>query len=165
MVLIAATACGLVPIGLALEHLVSRMSQVAWGRLREESYREFLLYETTLVRQIISQLSGVTIFFLMFYTVILFVIRLLPPRPPLRKLARQPGVWASGTATLALALVIWVPYFKPVTIPTAVCVAWLVLALSGGWQSESSWLDRAGRLLGCCWIALLPLFVWFAWIG
>jgi hypothetical protein len=164
MVLIAATACGLVPVGLALEQLVLRISQVSWGRLREESYREFLLHETTLVWQIASQLSGVVVFFLMFYTVVLFVIRLLPPRPPIRNLARQPGVWACGTATLALVLVVWVPSFKPVTIPAAVCVAWLVLALTGRWQSESSWLDKAGRILGCCWLAMLPLFVWFAWM-
>ena len=165
MVLIAATAFGLLPAGWDIERLVSRMSQVSWGRLHEESYREFLLHETTLVRQIISQLAGVAVFFLMFYTVVLFAMRLLPPRPPFRDLARQPGVWACGTATLALVLVVWVPYFKPVTIPVAVCVAWLVLAASGSWRSESSWLDKAGRILGFCWLAMLPPFVWFAWTG
>jgi hypothetical protein len=162
MVLIAATAFGLLPVGSEIERLVSRMSQVSWGRLRDESYREFLLHQSPLVRQIASQLSGVVVFFLMFYTVVLFGMRLLPPRPPLRNLSRQPGVWACGTATLALVLVVWVPFFKPVTIPIAVCVAWLVLAASGGWHSESSWLDQAGRFLGFCWVAILPPFLWFA---
>jgi hypothetical protein len=77
MVLIAATALGLLPVGLAIEHLVSRMSQVSWSRLHEESYREFLFHETTLVRQIVSQLSGVVVFFLMFSTVVQSGIRLL----------------------------------------------------------------------------------------
>jgi hypothetical protein len=165
MVLIAATAFGLVPAGWDIERLVSRMSQVSWGRLHEESYREFLLRETTLVRQIISQLSGVAVFFLMFFTVVILGIRILPPRPSVRELSRQPGLWACTGATLGLALIVWVPYFKPVIIPAAVGLAWLTLAVSGRWCSECSWLDRTGRALGGCWLAMLPPFIWFAWAG
>jgi hypothetical protein len=36
----------------------------------------------------------------------------------------------------------------------AVARAWLALLLVGRWQSESTWLDRLGRAIGCLWIAL-----------
>jgi hypothetical protein len=165
MVLIAATAFSLLPVGWSIEHLVSRMGRVSWGRLHEESYREFLIQETTLPRQIASGFSEVAIYFLMFYTLVILGMRLLPPRPSVRELSRQPGLWACTGATLGLALIVWVPYFKPVIIPAAVGLAWLTLAASGRWCSESSWLDRTGRALGVCWLAMLPPFIWFAWTG
>ncbi|MDR3636963.1 MAG: hypothetical protein P4L84_24375 [Isosphaeraceae bacterium] len=166
MILIAATAVGLLPVGAEIERLGTRMSQVAWGRLHEESYRDFLLHQTTLVRQVGSQLAGVMVFFLIVYTVVLFAMRLLPPRPAWRELVRQPGVWACGAASLALGLTVGVPsVFKPVAIPTAVGAAWVVLAARGRWQSEPSWLDRTGRGVGACWLALLPVLAWFAWTG
>jgi hypothetical protein len=34
----------------------------------------------------------------------------------------------------------------------SVCAAWLILAGSGGWRSEPSWIDRAGRALGGFWV-------------
>lgn len=34
-----------------------------------------------------------------------------------------------------------------------VAVVWLLLALSGRWRPEKSWIDRLGRLLGVVWIA------------
>lgn len=42
---------------------------------------------------------------------------------------------------------------------SAVLAVWMVLALSGRWRPESSWVDRLGRLLGATWvvIALLTL--------
>jgi hypothetical protein len=36
---------------------------------------------------------------------------------------------------------------------TAVGVAWLALALSGRWESETSWVGWFGRVLGFGWIA------------
>jgi hypothetical protein len=33
--------------------------------------------------------------------------------------------------------------------------AWLTLALGRRWAAESSWSDRAGRLLGACWLTLV----------
>ena len=165
MILIAVTDFGLLPVGWSIEHLVSRMSRVSWGRLHEESYREVLFQETTLPRQIVSGVSEVAIYFLMFYTVVILAMRLLPPRPPARELSRQPGLWACAGATLGLTLIVRVSYFKPVTIPSAVGLAWLTLAASGRWCSESSWLDRTGRALGVCWLAMLPPSIWFAWTG
>jgi hypothetical protein len=34
-----------------------------------------------------------------------------------------------------------------------VAVIWLLLALTGRWRPERSWIDRLGRLLGVVWIA------------
>ena len=36
----------------------------------------------------------------------------------------------------------------------AVAAVWLVLALSGRWRPEKSWIDRLGRMLGVTWIAI-----------
>src|SRR5262245_61613285 len=77
MALIAVTAFGLLPVGWSIEHLASRMSRVSWGRLHDESYREFLFKETTFPQQIISGLSELAIYFLMFYTVVILGMRLL----------------------------------------------------------------------------------------
>ncbi len=42
----------------------------------------------------------------------------------------------------------------------AVTVAWTGLALSGRWQPEPNWLDRAGRLIGLAWVALMVFQPW-----
>jgi hypothetical protein len=39
----------------------------------------------------------------------------------------------------------------------AVAVSWLTIALIGRWRPEPSWVDRAGRALGCIWILLGPI--------
>ena len=41
----------------------------------------------------------------------------------------------------------------------AVLAGWLVLWLGGQGTAESSWVDRAGRALGACWIAF-ALILW-----
>jgi hypothetical protein len=35
-----------------------------------------------------------------------------------------------------------------------VAAVWLVLALSGRWRPEKSWIDRLGRLIGAMWIVI-----------
>ena len=42
----------------------------------------------------------------------------------------------------------------------AVTVAWTGLALSGRWQPEPNWLDRAGRLIGLAWVGLMIFQPW-----
>jgi hypothetical protein len=42
----------------------------------------------------------------------------------------------------------------------AVTVAWSTLALSGRWQPEPNWLDRAGRLVGSVWVVLMVFHPW-----
>lgn len=39
-------------------------------------------------------------------------------------------------------------------VGAAVAVGWMTLLLGGRWRAEPVWIDRLGRVLGCCWIAL-----------
>lgn len=43
----------------------------------------------------------------------------------------------------------------------AVACGWMLLLASGRWRPERSWIDRAGRVLGWFWIAILPLTGWW----
>ncbi len=45
---------------------------------------------------------------------------------------------------------VFVGYAQQVSF--SVAGAWLTLALSGRWKSETSWIDRLGRALGFAWI-------------
>ena len=42
----------------------------------------------------------------------------------------------------------------------AVAIAWIGLAVSGGWRPEASWIDRAGRLVGLGSVAWMMLRPW-----
>jgi uncharacterized paraquat-inducible protein A len=103
--------------------------------------------------------------FLFAYTFTLLALRLLSPRPPVADLVRQPGLWASGGVVLGAASMLTLHYFQPVIFPASVALAWLGLALSGRWRAERSWIDRSGRIVGACWLALLPPCAYFAWTG
>jgi hypothetical protein len=124
---------------------------------------------------------------LAFWTLALVGLRLLPPRPRLRRLARQPGTIASCVASsvlliveISLALIllatlrtnspqqhIWFYVmsgdgFRVMTakVGFAVAAAWLTLALSGRWRAEPDWVDRMGRFMGAFWIGLIPFYNW-----
>ena len=110
----------------------------------------------------------------------LLVARLLRPRPPWRRLFRQPGAIAclAMLAHLAAGIVFsfgrsWVEVLKgrpgyPFTVDPfmdagmssgmEVALVWAVLALARAWRPEPSWIDRAGRCLGglaiVLWIAV-----------
>jgi len=106
------------------------------------------------------------------WTVAVFLMRLRQPRPPLRRLLRQPGAAACGAVslclgwkTLLLVLMLGVPQphnlvriylgdgdaIVPWAAP-AVAGAWFVLALTGRWRADPSWLDRLGRTIGFSWL-------------
>ena len=113
------------------------------------------------------------------WTLGLIAIRLIPPRPRLRRLVLQPGFIACvaflGVGLLAYLIAVatlgirgklnppragtLVGYHGGATLlgvqqgGWAVAVAWLILALSGHWRPEPSWLDRLGRTFGCFWLA------------
>jgi hypothetical protein len=100
------------------------------------------------------------------------------PRPPLRRVARQPGMVASVAVAstfgvlaaneLAVAVGAWLlsrPNFlqlhhvlwhlgSPIVIGPAVATCWLSLVLTWGWRPESNWPDRLGRFWGVVWVAL-----------
>jgi hypothetical protein len=45
-------------------------------------------------------------------------------------------------------------------VGAAVLGAWAALSAGRRWRTESSWIDRLGRVLGCCWIGLFVLYVY-----
>ena len=96
---------------------------------------------------------------------------------------RQPGTLAVATAT-AYAVAVAVGFllgflirakYKPAWsdytaqaidlhgTTTAIAAAWLILALSGRWRSERTWVDRSGCLTGLAWIALEIVGNLFDW--
>lgn len=123
------------------------------------------------------------------WTVSLLAIRLIPPRPGLRRLMRQPGVVACLIVTVVIAVkAVYCGLIRAVvsleamtsggypylrgdwfdtlamhsgSIGAAVCVAWLMLLLSGRRLPERSWIDRLGRILGAYWIILILITSWF----
>ena len=66
-------------------------------------------------------------------------------------------VWNNTGVVVEITTQVLVRMSTPVGL--AVMATWLVLALGGRWRREPSWVDRAGRLLGFCWLAA-ALFVW-----
>ena len=110
------------------------------------------------------------------------------PRPPLRRLVRQPGVVACFTASCGLVvpmaglvwlLLVWyrVPtldfdasewqktfavlfILTPAFTGFAVAGAWLTLLLGRRWRPEPTWFDRIGRVLGLYWVGCVFLPVW-----
>ena len=47
-------------------------------------------------------------------------------------------------------------FLSPV-IGLAVASAWLALAWNRRFRPEPDWIDRLGRALGCCWLAMIPI--------
>jgi hypothetical protein len=39
-------------------------------------------------------------------------------------------------------------------VAPAIMMSWIVLLVSGGWESEHSWIDRLGRGIGLLWIGM-----------
>jgi hypothetical protein len=116
-------------------------------------------------------------------TMALLFLRLLQPRPSVRRLARQPGFVACLTASLVLFVggsmtfsgvsrninLPWrglhfsdyFPYlfqpFERAEVGFAVAASWLVLIVGRRWRPEPSWIDRCGRAVGAYWIMLVPI--------
>ena len=99
----------------------------------------------------------------------LMVARLRRPRPPLRRVAFQPGFVAlSLTAIIGLidvdltffALVAFPPMVEMVLPGAAVLASWMILVALGRWHPEAGWIDRSGRLVGAFWLAMIPWSIW-----
>jgi hypothetical protein len=107
------------------------------------------------------------------WTLALLTMTLRAPRPSWHKLSRQPGVIACYSvvlvgainALLLASLSLTLPYigdiFPILALPIglAVAVAWMSLLLVGQWWPVSSLFDRAGRVLGAYWVAMIPLSI------
>ena len=109
----------------------------------------------------------------------LIPLRLMRPRPPFRWIRRQPGfiaclIVAFGMAHMGLYFAVhrfkqpipWanIDVLSLIVSPSVgllILSAWLVLAVSGGWRPERSWIDRAGRMLGIAWIVRYVIHVFF----
>jgi len=111
-----------------------------------------------------------------------------PPRPPLYRLFRRPGMVAAGAAILALIVQLslqgaahawkvaegsaWMRFQPPRGGFLArleilafhggffVMAAWMPLVAGRRWRPSHTWTDRAGRVLGLAWIAL-SIVQWF----
>lgn len=124
---------------------------------------------------------GPTLPFTCAWSCTLIALRLRAPRPPARRLWRQPGLVACVAATIGLAWAalglgavlavdrlfsdrlgskpqVWLFHFLVEElfpyIGLAVAVAWIVLALTRQWTRPADWIDRFGRLLGGYWIVV-----------
>jgi hypothetical protein len=117
------------------------------------------------------------------WTLAVLIVRLRSPRPRRVRLICQPGTLAVATATayavavaagFLLAFLIRAKY-KPAWsdytaqaidlngTAKAIAAAWLILALSGRWRPERTWVDRLGCLIGLAWIALDTVGNVFDW--
>jgi hypothetical protein len=112
------------------------------------------------------------------------ILRMRPPRPPGRRLARQPGLIACSTAS-GCALVVGcfvglMAVFEarvqpqgtafelgiiltPFLSGPAVLATELTLLFNRRLQPERSWIDRCGRAIGGFWIAALGVAFWYLW--
>lgn len=164
LILIAATAVGLggiraqspdIEIFTAPYSPISPPGLIRWGSVTASNWAFYLS----------PMLAG--------WTLGVLALRLRLPRSRLRRLAYQPGWVACCAATTGIAAgavmaaigvygrygVMY--YFDLVPYPVGVSVlaAWGHLIVSGRWRPERSWIDRAGRLIGVAWLAIIPL-VW-----
>ena len=117
------------------------------------------------------------------WTLALLVLEWLHFRPPLHRVASQPGFAATCAVALAVVLVGSINYallpdrpdpstplgiqlhaylalsltFSHGQCGAAVAAAWMMMALTGRWRPRPDWLDRTGRALGLFWLAVFPL--------
>ncbi len=117
-----------------------------------------------------------------FFTFAALFLRILEPRPRLRRLVRQPGFAACCVVAMAICIggplrcvtassSLWrnsfeaqfQAYIVMALLPRssepgmAVAAGWLLLILGKQWRPERTWLDRLGRLLGAYWLAMIVI--------
>jgi hypothetical protein len=143
-----------------------------WGAVTE--YYLHMPFQESRVLYAISAFAAVE-------SVGLIPLFLVPPRPRLRRIVRQPGLVASlavASAAIVLCLIEgsvavshwWFakplafprPSFlylaNPAVIGPCVVTAWLVLGLIASWRPQPNWPDRLGRAFGAAWIVLAFAF-------
>jgi hypothetical protein len=113
---------------------------------------------------------------LLSFPIALLLMRARAPRPPARRVFRQPGTVAClavlvtfFTHSLSYVARTWLGTFfnAPITFGVevfviqtlytghSVALVWAVMALTRTWRPEASWIDRAGRAYG-----VLMIVVW-----
>jgi hypothetical protein len=188
MILVAATA-----LGCALVQWTSRVhgSAFSWRSICEGSQGllgQFPRKDWVTFAAEVAQLGIMTSVATMplVATLALLPIRVIGPRPSLRRLARQPGMMATCAVGVTIAFVglflvaaapgaqtgvFTVPdksavvamLFLPMFAGCALLVSWITLLVSRRWRAEPSWVDRLGRSTGVFWIvagfAVTSLFI------
>ncbi|MGO9914164.1 MAG: hypothetical protein ACLQIB_05540 [Isosphaeraceae bacterium] len=120
---------------------------------------------------VIQESSQAVVPFLAAWTTALLLLRLRRPRPRIRRALFEPGATACVAATVVIAVqAAWISallaagsriihlstvfegYAQQVSF--GVLAAWTVLAVSGRWRNEPTWIDRAGRVMGVTWILI-----------
>ena len=100
------------------------------------------------------------------WTLAVVALRLLPPRPLLRRVVRQPGAAASGAVAAVFTLANIdgfggpIPDISPEQSAIAVAIVWGLLRAGRACRPEPSWIDRLGRAIGLSWILLDLRFVY-----
>jgi hypothetical protein len=112
---------------------------------------------------------------LMLASILVLILRLRRPRPPLRRIARQPGAVACfsmvayGLSCHALYILrdprlggwpwnmsvgqwIWFLLDNQEFSWNVVAVVWIIFAAGRIGRPEAGWIDRAGRVVGWGWI-------------
>ncbi len=159
LILVAATACGLAPF----------RNAIARGDYRPLSTTSAVKFDAFINRSIEAFTP-----LMLAWTVAVLILNLRQPRPMIRQLAQQPGAIAAAAvvcwASIDLASVLpcnsnhlsmiynrsYFRFWSPIArdaVPVVI-TAWLVLALTGQWKAEPTWLDRLGRALGSTWIVM-----------
>jgi hypothetical protein len=158
MVLIAAIALGFCLV---------RLTFPSWSDIRSAKggMSTFLIIQNT---------GQLVVPFLVTLTFALLMLRLRRPRPRLRRVLSQPGSTACIAATIAIVVEIaWIGSLLAVgsrfihlssvfvgyaqQVSFAVLGGWTILAVSGRWRNDPSWIDRAGRVMGMAWIVMTAI--------
>jgi hypothetical protein len=118
-------------------------------------------------------------FVVMLSSVLMLIFRLRQPRPPMRRVANQPGFAACfAMVTIQMALIAgeaidescfrwfnagsarrdWSDVLNFVlgnnfVLSWAVIIPWSLLVIGRRWRAERGWIDGIGQLIGYAWIA------------
>lgn len=134
-----------------------------------------LFFRSWMIDEFVVQLFRLGTVATLSATLAVFAWRLRRPRPGWRRMAGQPGMAAALAAGAAwLIMLPWMVLWHAdsswsfgegealgvgtdmaaVLAGFGVASRWGMLLLSRRWRCEPSWIDRSGRLVGVCWMAL-----------
>jgi hypothetical protein len=182
MVLVAATAAGLAGLRCAAGDL-AELGAECWESVAvvtappdDWSFWGWAMYSS-------FGLLALFVPFCWAWTLAVAGLSLRQPRPRRRRLASQPGAIACYSAAFALIPALagvlclifmsgsesasdWDTVFSrsfilvPALTGFAVIGSWAPLVIGKRWRAGSTWIDRAGRVLGFYWIGTILLVLW-----